>query len=185
MTSPVPPGEAAPLYAGKYRLIREIGRGGMGCVWEGIEEALDRTVAIKRLPPGGVPGGSLEARQRFRREVSAAARLTHPGVAQVLGFGTTDDGEHYIAMELVVGHDLRRELKRTSSAKDVLALFDQILAVLAYAHARGVAHGDLKPENVLVTRVGAAPLCKLLDFGVARVEAATADFVRDLDIDRP
>jgi tetratricopeptide (TPR) repeat protein len=169
VTSPAPPDEPK-LYGGKYRLIREIGRGGMGSVWEAIEESLDRTVAVKRLPPGGVAGGSLEARQRFRREVSAAARLTHPGVAQVLGFGTTDDGEHYIAMELVVGDDLRRELKRTTRAKDVMALFDQILAVLSYAHARGVVHGDLKPENVLVTRVGAAPLCKLLDFGVARVE---------------
>lgn len=165
-----PPG-GSELYAGKYRLVREIGRGGMGAVHEAIEVALDRVVAIKRMPPGGIAGNSLEARQRFRREVTAAARLTHPGIAQVLGYGTIADGEHFIAMELVQGDNLRAELKRLGTVRDVLALFDQMLAVLSYAHARGVVHSDLKPENILVTRIGAAPLCKLLDFGVARVEA--------------
>src|SRR5262249_6677809 len=135
-------------------------------VYEGIEVALERTVAIKRMPADA--SGSFEARQRFRREVLAAARLTHPGIAQVLGFGTSDEGEHYIAMELVSGHTLRVELGRTAPPRDLFALFDQILAVLAYAHARGVVHLDLKPENILVTRIGTAPLCKLLDFGVAR-----------------
>ena len=152
-----PPG-GSELYAGKYRLVREIGRGGMGAVHEAIEVALDRVVAIKRMPPGGIAGNSLEARQRFRREVTAAARLTHPGIAQVLGYGTIADGEHFIAMELVQGDNLRAELKRLGTVRDVLALFDQMLAVLSYAHARGVVHSDLKPENILVPRIGAAPL---------------------------
>jgi eukaryotic-like serine/threonine-protein kinase len=168
VSSPSTPPPEPGLFAGKYRLVREIGRGGMGAVFEAVEVQLDRVVAIKRF--GGELRGSLEARQRFRREVTAAARLTHPGIAQVLGYGTTDDGEHYIAMELVSGESLWHEAQRQTSPRDLLGLFDQILAVLSYAHARGVVHRDLKPENILVTRVGSAPICKLLDFGVARTD---------------
>jgi tetratricopeptide (TPR) repeat protein len=163
-----PPAESG-LFAGRYRLVRELGRGGMGSVHEAVEVALDRTVALKRLQLPETD--SLEARQRFRREVLAAARLTHPGVAQVLGYGTTDDGEHWIAMELVTGDTLRHVIHGARSTRAVLRLFDQILAVLSYVHARGVVHRDLKPENIIVTRVGNAAVCKLLDFGAAAMRA--------------
>jgi len=173
-----PPPEPG-LYAGKYRLVREIGQGGMGSVHEALEVSLDRVVAIKRI--SGLAGdSSLEARQRFRREVTSAARLTHPGIAQVLGYGTTDDGEHYIVMELVTGKGLRQEMESSASPRDLFALFDQILAVLSYAHARGVVHRDLKPDNILVTRVGTAPICKLLDFGVAKNDFAGAPSTREV-----
>ena len=168
MSTPSTPPPEPGLYAGKYRLVREIGRGGMGAVFEAVEVALDRVVAIKRFP--GDISGSLEARQRFRREVTAAAKLTHPGIAQVLGFGSTDEGEHYIAMELIAGESLWHEAQRVTSPRDLLGLFEQILAVLSYAHARGVVHRDLKPENILVAKVGSASICKLLDFGVARTD---------------
>ncbi len=166
--------EAHPLQPGtvlgSYTIVRELGRGGMGRVYLASDARLGRSVALKALPPETTR--EPQHRERLRREARAAALLTHPGICTVYALEEID-GEVYIATEFVEGHTLREEVDKGTrpSLETVAATARQLASALAGAHAKGVTHRDLKPENVMRTPDGSI---KILDFGLARVEAATA-----------
>jgi hypothetical protein len=148
-----------------YRLLHELGRGGMGVVWL-AERALDdarQHVALKQIAHGH---WSEEDLRRFQRERRILASLDHPGIAALVDGGTDARGVAYIATQYIQGERLDRwcEAQRLDARRRV-QLLAQVVAAVAHAHARLVVHRDLKPANILVTREGAP---KLLDFGIAR-----------------
>ncbi len=170
------PARFAPLdQVGPYRLLSELGRGGMGEVWlaERSDGTLTRRIALK-LPHSHLSGAF---NQRFVRERDILAGLSHPHIAQLYDAGVSAAGHSYLAMEWIDGVPITqycRETRLPLAAR--LALFGQVLDAVNYAHARFIAHRDLKPANILVTRQGQV---KLLDFGIAKLlspddtEAAT------------
>jgi hypothetical protein len=154
---------------GSYRIIEEIGRGGMGIVYLAEDERLGRGVALKALPPA--LAGDPAFRERLRREARAAATISHPAVAVVYSLDEID-GRLLITSEYVRGHTLRSELARGPvEERRAMAIAADIARALAAAHAAGVIHRDLKPENVLITDEGAV---KVVDFGIAYVEGLEA-----------
>jgi hypothetical protein len=155
---------------GRYRLKQRIGAGGMGEVWAAHHHALRRDVAVKILKPEtrGDPG----AIARFEREVRATAELVHPHTVRVFDYGITEDGLWYYAMELLDGHDLHQIVEREGPMEPARAarLVWQAAKALAEAHARGIVHRDMKPENLFVTSVGVeGEFIKVLDFGLAKL----------------
>jgi hypothetical protein len=155
---------------GKYQLERVIGTGGMGTVYEATDLRLGRRVALKVLLARnfGNPG----ALRRFEREAQASARLRHPHIVTVHDYGTLGAEGAYLVMELLQGTTLRAEIDRAGTLHPPVAAdwFDQILDGVAAAHAAGVVHRDLKPDNVIVTRdAQARDVLKILDFGLAKL----------------
>ena len=163
---------SAPVVSGgRYRLEEPLGHGGMATVYLARDEELDRPVAVKLL--AGSLAGDIALRERFLREARLAARLSHPNVVGVYDAGETDDGRPYIVMEHVDGTtlaDLLRERSRLSSPEAV-DLAVQACRGLAHAHAAGLVHRDVKPQNLLLRRDGTL---KIADFGIARATEATA-----------
>jgi serine/threonine protein kinase len=157
--------QAGSSIAGRYRLERQIARGGMGSVWLATHLQLDAPVAIKFMTTNLEP--SLIA--RFEREAKACARLNSPHIVKVSDFGV-ENGAPFMVMELLSGEDLGARLKRDVSVPfDRLAVMaDQIGRGLSVAHEAGIVHRDLKPANVFLARTGREEVVKLLDFGVAR-----------------
>jgi hypothetical protein len=157
---------------GAYRIVREIGRGGMGIVYQ-AEDNLGRSVAIKTLPP--ILAADVRLRERLAREARAAATITHTGIATVYVFDEID-GHLVIVSEYVPGETLRTLLSRgpfeSSRARSIAR---QIAAALAAAHEAGVIHRDLKPENIVITPAG---LVKVVDFGIARIQLPDAARLR-------
>ena len=149
---------------GKYEIIAKIGHGAMGEVYKARDTVLDRFVAVKTMSAAVL--GDPDLHQRFLREAQSAARLNHPNVVTLLEFGE-DAGRVFMAMELLEGEDLKELLKRGGLAtlEDKLAVIEQILDGVAYAHAAGVVHRDLKPPNIHVQANGRV---KVMDFGLAR-----------------
>lgn len=151
---------------GRYRLIREVGRGGMGVVYEALDLQLERSVAIKSLKVRGDRPAQL---QRFLREARIASRLNHPGIMAIHEFGQTSDGRAFMVMRLLRGQTLRQILDARAGAADdlprLLAAFLQACQAVAYAHAAGVIHRDLKPANVMV---GVDSLVTVMDWGLAK-----------------
>ncbi|WP_437308214.1 serine/threonine-protein kinase [Sorangium sp. So ce388] len=169
------PAEAAApgtLIAGKYRVIRTLGRGGMGVVLLARHEALDRNVAIKLLR-GRKSGGDVA---RFLREARAASRLESEHVARVMDVGTLDDGAPFIVMEFLSGKDLAQVLHERKRLPVEVAV-DHVLQAgeaIAEAHALGIVHRDLKPSNLFLTaRRDGSPLVKVLDFGISKISRAS------------
>src|SRR5262245_21512748 len=160
---------------GDFRILRELGRGGMGVVYDAEQVSLKRRVALKVLAAHVTL--RRESVERFQREASTAARLKHPGIVEVYTVGE-HDGTHYFAMERVEGEPLDRVLERAraerrapSSGEEIRAaarVVLQIAEALAYAHESGVLHRDVKPSNVLLRPDGSAVLT---DFGLAREES--------------
>jgi eukaryotic-like serine/threonine-protein kinase len=151
---------------GAYTIVREIGRGGMGVVYEGAREGAEfaQRVAIKTLPIGRERP---ELLWRFRRERQILARLSHPNITQLFDGGTTDDGVPYLVMELVDGVRIDSWCdEHRVSLRARLDLFRTVCQAVQHAHAQLIVHRDLKPSNILVTRAG---VVKLLDFGVAKL----------------
>lgn len=151
---------------GAYKIIREIGRGGMGMVYlaERADGEFTQRVAIKIIKRGMDTEAVL---RRFRRERQILASLEHPNIARMLDGGTTEDGLPYFVMEYVEGDPIDRFCERQQLlVVERLELFRQVCAAVAYAHQRLVIHRDLKPSNILVTREGEP---KLLDFGIAKL----------------
>jgi eukaryotic-like serine/threonine-protein kinase len=146
-----------------YRINAELGRGGMGVVYRAHDERLLRSVAIKIL--SDVSCGSAETRSRMLKEARAASNLHHPGITTIYEVG--EDGDSiFLVMELVEGRTLRSLVSDGPlEAKRIVELGTQLAEALEAAHSRGVFHGDIKPENIVVQPDGRA---KLLDFGVAR-----------------
>ncbi|WP_261368025.1 serine/threonine-protein kinase [Acrocarpospora catenulata] len=163
-------GDGERLVARRYRLLRRLGQGAMGVVWEGHDTLLDRPVAIKEvLLPRGLPPADLE-RQLLRtgREARTAARLNHRGIVAVYDVAE-EDGRPWIVMELVPAPSLEQLVRQRGSlaVREVAVIGRQLLAALATAHAAGVLHRDVKPANILVSPDGRAVLT---DFGIATAE---------------
>jgi eukaryotic-like serine/threonine-protein kinase len=164
----------------RYRVLEELGAGGMGVVYRAHDEHLDRDVAIKVLRPGALNDD--EARRRFRDEARVLSRLSHPGISTIFDFDSRD-GLDYLVMELVEGRTLDRVLEAGPLPEAELASTGaQIAEALAAAHEQGVIHSDLKSANVMVSSKGKV---KLLDFGLARlccIATVTGDTVTDAAI---
>lgn len=163
---------SAPASIEGFRLLRRIGEGGMGIVFEAEQDAPRRRVAIKLMHPSP----RMERLRRFELEAAVLGRLHHPHIAQIHAYGT-HHGEHgeqpWFAMELVDGVDLRTHAERARLDPGArLVLFGQVVDAVHHAHERGVVHRDLKPDNVLVDSRGAA---KVLDFGVAHAKDTSLD----------
>ncbi|WP_020409553.1 serine/threonine protein kinase [Hahella ganghwensis] len=156
---------------GKYKVVKELGRGAMGVVYQCFDPDFERTVAVKILSPELLSHDtSGEYRQRFKNEMKAAGRLSHPNVINVYDAGE-QDGVPYFVMEYVDGIELKEaldsgerfELSRT------MRIMKDILSGLKYIHEHGITHRDLKPANIFITRNGTA---KITDFGIAKLESS-------------
>ncbi|MFG2603768.1 serine/threonine-protein kinase [Streptomyces sp. NPDC048514] len=170
--SPDPGRGEGRLVAGRYRLLGKLGHGGMGTVWRAKDETVDREVAVKepRVPDHLPERESANAFERMRREARAAARLDHPAVVNVHDVAVVD-GRPWIVMELVRGRTLGSALEEgTLDARTAARIGLQVLGALEAAHAAGVLHRDVKPDNVLLGRYGRVVLT---DFGIARIEGDT------------
>jgi serine/threonine protein kinase len=159
-----------PLLAQRYRLLTEVGRGGMGTVWHARDEALGRDVAVKEviLPHGFSDEERDIQHQRTFREARTAARLSHPGVVTVYDV-VEEDGRPWIVMELISGRSLHEQIKRDGvlPPERVAQIGRQMLGALRVAHEAGILHRDVKPSNVLVSGSRAV----LTDFGIARAQS--------------
>ncbi|MGW0013964.1 serine/threonine-protein kinase [Streptomyces tendae] len=173
------PAAAAPdpgagrLIAGRYRLIARLGHGGMGTVWRAEDETVGREVAVKepRVPDHLPERERANAFERMRREARAAARLDHPAVVDVHDVAVVD-GQPWIVMELVRGRSLGDALQEgTLGAREAARIGLEVLGALEAAHAAGVLHRDVKPDNVLLGRYDRVVLT---DFGIAQIEGETS-----------
>src|SRR5262245_36796004 len=175
----------SPIFIGDYRVLRKLGEGGMGVVYEAEQQHPRRLVALKVIR-GGRLVDELQVKL-FQREAQALARLKHPGIAAIYEAGRTDDGQHYFVMELAPGVPLLDYVKgcrltgaqAPSNIRRRLELFLKICEAISYAHQRGVIHRDLKPANIMVAdepegqgldgpNVSRVEI-KVLDFGLARI----------------
>ena len=155
---------------GKYVVRSVLGEGGMGTVFEAEHAALGRSVAIKVLHPQQAKRAV--AVKRFHQEARAAGAIGHPNICEVYDLGTLDDGSPYLVMEKLTGETLADRVAREGGLPflDVVDTLNEVLSALTAAHDKGIVHRDIKPENVFLTRrVGAAPVAKLLDFGVSKI----------------
>lgn len=148
----------------KYEILGTLGSGGMGMVWHGRDRILQREVALKVLSDKFADDPKFV--QRFTTEARAAASLNHPNIVQIYEFGQTDGG-HFLAMELVDGPSLKMELKRRGrfSESETITLARQACAALKVAHAAGIVHRDIKPDNMMFT---SDRQFKLVDLGLAK-----------------
>lgn len=171
-----PGGESAAgrVISGRYRLLGQLGRGGMGIVWRARDEVLGREVAVKEVrPPAGLDGAEIgRMYRRLEREAWAAARVSHRGVVTVYDV-VTDDGRPWIVMELVRGLSLADVLEAEGPLTPQRAAHfgEQVLSALRSAHDAGVLHRDVKPSNVLIANDGRVVLS---DFGIAGLEGSSA-----------
>src|SRR4051812_4743320 len=156
------------MIAPELRLVRKLGNGGMGVVWLAEHQAWNAEVAVK-FPTEAIAGDET-ALVRFQREASALARLDHRHIVKILGCGTTLEGAPYIVTELLEGEDLgdRLGMVRRLSLERAADVLDEICDGLAAAHAAGIAHRDVKPENVFLATIAGRETVKLLDFGIAK-----------------
>lgn len=165
---------------GPYKIVRKIGEGGMGAVYEAQQEPIGRRVAVKILHPKYAAEPSIAA--RFLNEARAVNLVDHPGVVQISDYGQMPDGTAYLVMEFLKGETLNQRVKRPGGLglPDIVRLSRQIASALAAAHEKGIFHRDLKPDNVMLVPDPDADMpgrerVKLLDFGIAKVAQAEND----------
>jgi len=149
----------------KYTFVKELARGGMGTVYLAEDRELDRLVAIKVL---NTPEVTEDLRDRMIREAQIIARLEHPGIVPVHDVGTLPDGRIYYAMKFVRGSRLDEYAAQGASLRDRLRKFQAVCDAVAFAHAHGVIHRDLKPQNIMIGSFGEV---LVLDWGVAKIKA--------------
>jgi len=174
----IPTAEAAPPLPreipklGRYEIIEEIGKGGMGVVYRAIDPTIGRTVAIKTILAEETGGENSPMRARLLRESQAAGRLSHPHIVAI--HDVVEAGQAaYIVMEYVQGRTLAQAMREHSSLEssgEVLRIVEECASALDYAHSRGVVHRDIKPANIMLEADGAV---KIADFGVAKVAHAS------------
>ena len=162
-----PVAEQAGSRIGPYKLLEQLGEGGMGMVWMAEQtEPVKRLVALKVIKEGM---DSAQVITRFEAERQALALMDHPNIAKVLGAGTTDSGRPYFVMELVKGVAITKYCDdRRLSPRDRLALFIPVCQAVQHAHQKGIIHRDLKPSNVMIALYDGKPVPKVIDFGVAK-----------------
>ena len=165
---------AGMVIADRFRLERELGRGGMGAVWLAQHLGLDVPCAIKFILAQAAE--SPELRGRFEREAKAAAHIRSPNVVQILDYGIWQETP-YIAMELLEGEDLGRRLSRVGrlDARETAVVIGQVARALGKAHAQGIVHRDIKPSNVFLCGEGEEQIAKVVDFGIAKSHTLTTD----------
>src|SRR5579884_2310034 len=164
---PPPGGERPGTVIGPYKLLEQIGEGGMGAVWMAQQtEPVKRLVAVKLIKAG------MDSRQviaRFEAERQALALMDHPHIARVLDAGTTGAGRPYFVMDLVKGVPITRYCDENHlPPRQRLELFVSVCQAVQHAHQKGIIHRDLKPSNVLVALYDGRPVPKVIDFGVAK-----------------
>jgi serine/threonine protein kinase len=158
---------------GRYQLLRDLGRGAAGVVFEARHLFTGRFVAVKMLAPGALPSNLAELRARLQREGEAMASVRHPGVVDVLDGGVAIDGASYVVMEMLEGRTLQGLLaaRMRLSTENTAALAIQLCGALAAVHDAGIVHRDVKPSNIIVVRdKGGLERAKLVDFGLAKVD---------------
>ncbi|MBV9945862.1 MAG: serine/threonine protein kinase, partial [Myxococcales bacterium] len=170
---------AGDLLDGKYRIIRVIGEGGWGVVYEGENPRTLKRVAIKVLRARA--DLTPEIRTRFEREAQAGGRIGSEHIVEVFDLGSLPDGTHFLVMELLQGEDLATRIRRGGPLDPALAakIVVQLLDGLGAAHRAGILHRDLKPENLyLVPTRSGEDFVKILDFGVSKFSAPGMDATR-------
>lgn len=153
----------------RYRIVRRLAEGGQALVYAAEDQLLNRIVVMKVMR--GSPGDNAVLRKRFEREMQALARIEHPGVVGIIDVGELTGGSPFLIVQFVDGESLRELMRREPlSPRRVATIVRQVGAALAAAHASGVAHQDIKPENIMVQpRSQADDLVRLIDFGIAKV----------------
>ena len=168
------PGAAGSIIAGRFQLVAQVASGGMGTVHRAFDLTRQRAVAVKLLSDVG----SVEAAERFRREAGLLAELRHPGIVEFVDAGVLEDGGMYMAMQWLEGIDLAQRLVAGPlSCADAVRLVRAIAEALAVAHARGVLHRDIKPQNIFL-REGDVDRPVLLDFGIATLAGMSSGITR-------
>jgi eukaryotic-like serine/threonine-protein kinase len=160
---------------GRYRIQALLGSGGMGRVYRAEHTGIGRQVAIKVLNADQLR--NRDAAQRFQREALASGRLDHPNIVAVSDFGIIDRGPCYLVMEVLDGESVGTRLQREQRIPwaEAVSILRSVLAGLRHAHDRGVVHRDIKPDNVFLARKDGEQVVKILDFGIAKLRAGTAD----------
>ena len=162
--------------AGKYRIERLVGSGGMGAVYEALNLAINKRVALKFLFRDEAIDRDTAA--RFQREAEAASAVNSAHIVQIFDAGTSEDGRPYLVMELLEGEDLRHRLKRVGRLplEEAVVIAKQLSRALGRAHAAGIIHRDLKPDNIFICPRDDDPLfVKILDFGISKIVSAHTD----------
>jgi eukaryotic-like serine/threonine-protein kinase len=172
--------EIGQVLEGKYRIVRLIGEGGMGAVFEGENTRVRRRVAIKVLHPAAA--ANAETVQRFEREAQAAGQIGSDHILEVIDLGSLPAGERFMVMEYLDGEPLSARIQRKGrlTPNEVAPLIRQMLAGLAAAHGAGIIHRDLKPDNIFILRekAGIPDYVKLIDFGISKFQTHSADGMR-------
>jgi non-specific serine/threonine protein kinase/serine/threonine-protein kinase len=159
---------------GPYRLIRELGSGGMGQVWLAEQtQPVQRRIALKLIRAGMFDDVTV---QRFRAERQSLAIMEHPAIAKVFDAGTTPEGQPYLAMEYVDGPPITEYCDRKKlSIRERLRLFTQVCEGVQHAHQKAIIHRDLKPSNILVAEIDGKPTPRIIDFGLAKASVPRLD----------
>src|SRR5947199_581544 len=158
--------QTVPEKFGRYEIVREIGHGAMGVVYEALDPTIGRKIALKAIRFDGIGTTADEAARRFKNEARAAGGLNHPNIVTVYDAGE-DSGVLYLAMEFIEGSTLEALLRtqRTVATAQTTDIVRQICAGLDFAHAKGIVHRDIKPGNIMLAAHG---VVKITDFGIAR-----------------
>jgi eukaryotic-like serine/threonine-protein kinase len=169
--------EVGQLLDNKYRIVKMIGEGGMGAVFEGENVRINRRVAIKVLHAAFA--GNSDVMQRFEREAQAAGRIGNDHILEVLDLGNLPDGDRFIIMEFLDGEPLSSRIKNRGRLMphELAPLMRQVLVGLGAAHAAGIIHRDLKPDNIFILRekAGNKDFVKIIDFGISKFSPLSGD----------
>jgi eukaryotic-like serine/threonine-protein kinase len=169
--------EVGQLLDNKYRIVKMIGEGGMGAVFEGENVRINRRVAIKVLHAAFA--GNSDVMQRFEREAQAAGRIGNDHILEVLDLGNLPDGDRFIIMEFLDGEPLSARIKNRGRLMphELAPLMRQVLVGLGAAHAAGIVHRDLKPDNIFILRekAGQKDFVKIIDFGISKFSPLSGD----------